>query len=298
MASVPNAVAPSAQAPTVSGNSKSFHGSVNSGNLAHGPKMGMQMNQANQWQPQNGNAFNVQAAAAAPATAQDMVNFPVSGGAAARAPLQAAQAQTADAIVVQNQPPASFVPQDKSADAKVDRAKPLEPVAPGPARKDMASATPPVALARLKGISPQARWTISANGALQRSLDQGATWQDVNVNASPATTEASLELVTNGQSPVLKKESVAAKQGKQTPAVFRAVVANGSDVWAGGAAAFLYHSVDAGNHWTRVMPVSSGATMTGDILTVDFTDALHGRVSTSTSETWITGDDGQTWQKQ
>jgi len=60
----------------------------------------------------------------------------------------------------------------------------------------------------------------------------------------------------------------------------------------------LYHSVDGGVHWTRIVPLSSGISLTGDIVTVDFPDPQHGRVATSTSEIWITGDAGQSWHKQ
>jgi photosystem II stability/assembly factor-like uncharacterized protein len=79
---------------------------------------------------------------------------------------------------------------------------------------------------------------------------------------------------------------------------FRAVAATGTDVWAGGTSALLYHSQDAGDHWIRVMPAASGATLTGDIVSLEFLDMQHGKVSTSTAEIWITTDDGQTWQKQ
>jgi len=58
----------------------------------------------------------------------------------------------------------------------------------------------------------------------------------------------------------------------------------GTDVWAGGSGAILYHSQDAGDHWTRVMPASSGATLTGDIVSLEFLDMQHGKVSTSTAK--------------
>ena len=38
---------------------------------------------------------------------------------------------------------------------------------------------------RMKGLAP--RWTIGDNGALQRSLDGGATWQDVDVAVNNST---------------------------------------------------------------------------------------------------------------
>ena len=79
--------------------------------------------------------------------------------------------------------------------------------------------------------------------------------------------------------------------------VFRALAANGSDIWAGGAAGALYHSSDAGQHWVQVNPTADGNSLTGDIVTVEFSDAAHGKLTTSTRETWTTADAGDTWQK-
>jgi len=80
--------------------------------------------------------------------------------------------------------------------------------------------------------------------------------------------------------------------------VFRALASTSSEVWAGGSNAVLYHSLDAGAHWTRVLPSSAGGELTGDITAVDFSDLQHGRITTSAPEIWTTTDDGQTWQKQ
>lgn len=87
------------------------------------------------------------------------------------------------------------------------------------------------------------------------------------------------------------------KSSSNTVPVFHALAANGPEVWAGGAAAMLYHSLDAGAHWTRVLPSSAGAVLTGDITTVQFSDPQHGTVITSTAEIWSTADGGQIWQK-
>ena len=107
------------------------------------------------------------------------------------------------------------------------------------------------------------RWTLSADGALQRSFDSGKTWQTIPVASN---------------------------------VVFRALAANDSDIWVGGAAGALYHSSDAGQHWVQVKPVADGKPLTADIVTVEFSDAQHGKLTTSNHETWTTSDAGDTWQ--
>jgi hypothetical protein len=109
------------------------------------------------------------------------------------------------------------------------------------------------------------RWTLTSDGTLQRSLDSGGTWQTI--------------LVSN-------------------KTVFRALAANGLDIWVGGADGALFHSSDAGQHWTQVRPVSNGEALADDIIGVEFTDLLHGKLTTSGAETWTTADAGQTWRKQ
>ena len=109
------------------------------------------------------------------------------------------------------------------------------------------------------------RWTISADGALQRSFDSGKSWQTIPV---------------------------------ANHAVFRALAANDSDIWVGGAAGALYHSSDAGQRWTQVKPVADGKPLTADIISVEFTDPQNGKVSTSSHETWTTSDGGVTWHQE
>jgi len=155
----------------------------------------------------------------------------------------------------------------------------------------------------LASVSPGQlpRWTVSAGGALQRSFDQGKSWQTVDVNASPMSS-ASLEVVAGeSRAKDVTKENVADKKlRKQEVAspVFRAVAAAGSEVWVGGSGGALYHSLDAGNHWTHVVPASGGTALAGDVISLEFPDSQNGKVTTSTPEVWTTSDAGQTWQKQ
>ena len=112
---------------------------------------------------------------------------------------------------------------------------------------------------------PVARWTISADGQLQHSVDSGKTWQPVAVAEN---------------------------------ATFRALSANGPDLWVGGASGLLYHSTDAGTHWMQVKPATADATLTADIAAIEFINVRHGKITTSTGEVWITTDGGQTWRRQ
>jgi Photosynthesis system II assembly factor YCF48 len=133
--------------------------------------------------------------------------------------------------------------------------------APSSRSRSMAGSVSDVAIPA--SLAP--RWTLSSDGTLQRSLDSGATWQTVVVSSKT---------------------------------VFRALAANDLDIWVGGSAGALFHSSDAGEHWTRVQPVANGEALEDDIVGVEFTDTLHGKLTSSAEETWITADAGQTWQKE
>lgn len=166
-------------------------------------------------------------------------------------------------------------------------------------------ATRALSMERLGSVSAARppRWSISAAGVLQRSFDQGNTWQDVNVGGGPLVSDRrDLDISAETQSArdtkaARAKVKSAGKKDASSP-VFRAVAANGSDVWAGGLNASLYHSTDSGNHWTQIVPASAGSILTGDVVGIEFPDPQHGKLSTSAAETWVTTDSGQTWQKQ
>jgi len=200
-----------------------------------------------------------------------------------------------------------------SMDVTVDKAK-----APEMTTVEVSSAAPTLSAAPLA-----LRWAISDAGRLLRSFDQGRTWASVDLNASfpvasqmvvgvpqsqkyqQTTPDASLQV----QSPAQKQEepkslskSRAAAQRAVAASVsipiFRAVSAAGLEVWAGGSAGVLYHSVNGGEQWTRVVPSASGTLLTGDVIAIAFSDPQHGQLTTSTQELWTTFDAGLTWQKR
>jgi Photosynthesis system II assembly factor YCF48/Putative zinc-finger len=199
--------------------------------------------------------------------------------------VESANAQAAPAPV-----PNSFVDQSLSYNTgPMSRAKPasIQPVQSGVAGTMLASAP---------------RWSITAVGGLQRSLDQGKSWQDISVDASALPSTSSTGAAIGGpiKTTVAKQNAVHAEAFKLAAAhvFFRTVAAAGNEVWAGGSSAALFHSLDGGEHWTRVLPSFSGAMLSGDVTSVEFPDPQHGTVTTSTPEIWVTTDDGQTWQKQ
>lgn len=285
------------------------------GSLAHGPKLAQ-----NQWQQQN-SAQN-QAPAPAPSSPFAKQQAADELSAKMRVPAvsetvsvetQSAQLDTQiqnlnapqiDSRQIKDQPAAPQPLSEDHTSARVGKAKPAETMqtADGAAPVSMtATPTPSQAIGGpvLASSALVPRWTINSTGGLQRSFDQGSTWQDVDVNANASSFMSATSLEVSAKTSRAKvKDGGQALKREAATLTFRAVAATGPDVWAGGSGAALYHSLDAGSHWTRVVPASSGRVLTGDIVSLEFPDMRHGKTSTSTGETWITSDDGQTWQKQ
>jgi hypothetical protein len=107
------------------------------------------------------------------------------------------------------------------------------------------------------------RWTLTPEGTLQRSLDGGITWKKIPVSHDR---------------------------------VFRALASDGHSIWLGGQNGMLFHSTDAGKHWTKMKLDSPQAT--SDITSIQFDGPQNGKLSTAANEAWTTNDSGRTWQKQ
>ena len=114
-------------------------------------------------------------------------------------------------------------------------------------------------------------WTITA-GALQRSLDNGRSWQSA----------------VHADHPLLCYAS------------------HGADVWTGGQAGTLLHSIDNGVTWLPVRPSSKGQALTSDVTRIVIRDSVRDNlrspaeivVSTDNNEAWSSADGGKIWEKQ
>jgi hypothetical protein len=69
----------------------------------------------------------------------------------------------------------------------------------------------------------------------------------------------------------------------------------GPHVWAGGKKGQLYHSIDSGETWSRV--VLGTPTSQEDIRGIEFKDINSGTITTATGTTWNTTDAGRTWSR-
>ena len=300
---------------------KSFHGYVANGSLG-GPLAGT--NQGLSIQQQQGIAQT----AAPSAPPQIQLNKQASASARIAPPPSATQTVEVSgaAPIVQtevaelkkeNSGPQGAAAQSAQYDAPVGKAKPADiageqraAAVPMAVTADSNAVATPVtnlpingrdvtSLATLSSANAP-RWTINSKGVLQRSFDQGKSWQDVVVVANLGSVVGGLlsRQESSSEEEHAKSRSADKKSRLDRPQVFRALAVNGVEVWAGGSNTLLYHSLDAGDHWTQVLPASSGAVLTGDVLTVDFPDPQHGKITTSTGEVWNTTDAGRTWQKQ
>jgi hypothetical protein len=166
--------------------------------------------------------------------------------------------------------------QEKEVDEQEQKI-PAAPV-PGPPRlqaRNVMSAGRLASTAK-ESLAPHVTWAIKA-GALQRSLDNGQSWQDALHADHPLLCYASHD----------------------------------EDVWTGGQSGILFHSANGGVTWVHVQPsikarqLSSGIIhieVRNDELRGDLRDGVRGPaeilLSTSNNEIWSSVDGGKTWDKK
>jgi hypothetical protein len=127
----------------------------------------------------------------------------------------------------------------------------------------------------LKPVAASARllWSINASpdtagnlrGVVERSNDAGLSWEVV-----PLSERAS----------------------------FRSVATFGPDVWAGGSAGTLFHSADAGAHWTEIKIADENGGISGDIVGINARGPNRVTVTTASGEVWTSVDNGKHWARE
>jgi hypothetical protein len=120
-------------------------------------------------------------------------------------------------------------------------------------------------VSHLTTLPSSPRWMLTSSGALQRSLDEGRSWEPV---------------------PVARGVS------------FRALSVQGAEIWVGGAAGALYHSSDLGQRWAQIVPNSNGEPLKAEITRIEFASPQEGALTTAAGESWITSDSGRSWSKK
>ena len=149
-----------------------------------------------------------------------------------------------------------------AANAELATGKAKEPLSKDEVAAEAKKSLPMQGASATGGLVLAPRWTLSADGTLQRSFNAGTTWETIPLGANSH---------------------------------LRALAAVGNEIWVGGSAGSLYHSSDAGNHWTQVRATVAGRALTSDIIGVEFTDTQHGKLTLADGESWSTTDGGQSW---
>jgi hypothetical protein len=210
----------------------------------------------------------------------------VTGTAAARP----AEPSTESVLMARNEPPPNDAPAIEKAkpapqemEVNNEEQKAQTAVAPGPAKSPARNVMSAAKVASTASPTPahNVAWAITG-GVLQRSVDSGQSWQDSLHADHPLLCYASRD----------------------------------EDVWAGGQAGTLFHSVNSGVTWAQVQPSVKTRQLSSDITHIDvrntelrnddlrrdLRDDVRGSVeillSTSNNEIWSSADGGKTWDKK
>ena len=115
-----------------------------------------------------------------------------------------------------------------------------------------------------KSHAPSFLWSINA-GSIQRSADEGKTWEPVPISDGT---------------------------------VFRTLAAEGgSEIWAGATNGTLFHSSDGGGRWQQVKVGDENAQLSGGIVTINARNLPRIEITTDSGEQWISEDSGVHWRR-
>jgi hypothetical protein len=171
---------------------------------------------------------------------------------------------TEDALVARNEQALTISKAKTAMPAMDEAAAPPKSTGGGVGRAsavNLRSRTDAVNL--LQAAPVPAQWQVAA-GALQRSLDRGATWQTSLRPDHPLLCFAAL----------------------------------GNEIWAGGKAGALFHSADGGANWTQINPSADGRSLSADITRIETRSPTEIVLATSSGESWTTLDGGKSWVKK
>jgi hypothetical protein len=203
----------------------------------------------------------------------------------AAAPVEEAAPSVEESLMARNETPAiekakpalqEPLPQEKEMEVN-EQQKTQAAAVPGLARSQVRAMVSSAKLASpvSQPLAHRVTWVITA-GVLQRSPDNGQTWQDALRADHPLLCYAS----------------------------------HGENVWAGGQAGTLFHSADGGVTWVRVQPFIKAQQLSSDVTHIDVRGDVRGDVhgdvrgpaeivlSTSNNEIWSSADGGKTWEKK
>jgi hypothetical protein len=165
-------------------------------------------------------------------------------------------------------------PDDKVAGANTSSASTAQLGGTASKAKNESAAAAPAAASQGEVVAERAdlfpratapRWMLTSAGTLQRSFDQGHTWETISVASN---------------------------------VLFHALSVQGAEIWVGGPAGALYHSTNSGQHWIQVVPTSNGEFLNAEITQIEFVGQQNGTLTTSSGQRWVTFDSGKTWQKK
>ena len=135
--------------------------------------------------------------------------------------------------------------------------------APSAFQNNRISAAKQLPAASSLAVQQGTRWTIS-EGVLQRSIDNGQTWQESLRPTHPLLCYAM----------------------------------NGKEIWTGGRTGTLFHSYDGGITWTPVEISADSEHLISDITHIDLQPTAKIIVTSGNNEEWNSFDGGQTWRKK
>jgi hypothetical protein len=151
------------------------------------------------------------------------------------------------------------------SEAEIANSLQTSPVPPTTGRSSKQKTDNSPAMIAVRKLAGPQQWSLSPQGTVQRSSNGGTTWVPIEV-----------------------------AKGN----VFRAIAFIGNQVWAAGNMGALYHSLDNGQHWTQVVPVSQGEKLQTDIIHIQFPDPQHVSLNATNGQVWVSSDGGQTWSHQ